>query len=78
MSPVDGVWTLNQHELIEVLQQIKPKLIMPMHIFTSATLDKFLTRISSLYAVRRATDRTVLVSRSQLPETAEVLVIPGG
>src|SRR5262249_40874370 len=78
MVPVDGVWTLNQQEMIEVLEQIKPKLIIPMHIFTRATLDKFLTRIGDLYAVRRATDRTVVVSKSQLPETAEILVIPGG
>jgi L-ascorbate metabolism protein UlaG (beta-lactamase superfamily) len=78
MVPVDGVWTLNQDEMIEVLQQIKPRIIIPMHIFTRATLDKFLTRIGDLFAVRHAADRTVVLTRSQLPERAELLVLPGG
>ena len=78
MVPVDGVWTLNQEEMIEVLQQIKPKIVIPMHIFTRATLDKFLTRIGDLYALRNATSRTVVLSRSELPERAEILVLPGG
>jgi L-ascorbate metabolism protein UlaG (beta-lactamase superfamily) len=78
MAPVDGVWTLNQEEMIEVLQQIKPKTVIPMHIFTRASLDKFLTRIGDLYALRNAAGRTVVLSRSELPERAEILILPGG
>jgi L-ascorbate metabolism protein UlaG (beta-lactamase superfamily) len=77
MAPIDGVVTLNQDDMITVLQQIKPKIVIPMHIFTRATLDKFLTKIGDLYQVRRATSRTVVLSRSQLPETSEILVLPG-
>ncbi|MBV9815133.1 MAG: MBL fold metallo-hydrolase, partial [Alphaproteobacteria bacterium] len=77
MAPIDGVWTLNQDEMIEVLGQIKPKIIIPMHIFTGATLDKFLTKIAGLYAVRHAEGRTIVLTRSGLPERAEILVIPG-
>lgn len=78
MAPIDGVVTLNQEDMIEVLQQIKPKIVIPMHIFTRATLDKFLTRIGGLYRVQNAAGRTIVFSRSDLPETAEVLVLPGG
>src|SRR5262249_47189113 len=78
MVPVDGVWTLNQEDMIKVLQQIKPKVVIPMHIFTQGTLNKFLRRIGELYAVRNATSRTVVLSRSELPEAAEVLILPGG
>jgi L-ascorbate metabolism protein UlaG (beta-lactamase superfamily) len=77
MVPIDGVWTLNQDEMIEVLQQIKPKLVIPMHIFTHATLDKFLTRIGDLYRVRHATSSTIALARSQLPEKPELVVLPG-
>jgi hypothetical protein len=41
-------------------------------------LDKFLTRIAALYGVRHAEKRTVVLTRSQLPERAELLVLPGG
>ena len=78
MVPVDGAWTLNQEDMIEVLRQIKPKIVIPMHIFTQATFDKFLTKIGDLYALRRAGDRTVILTRSELPEKAEILVIPSG
>ena len=77
MVPIDGVVTLNQEDMIEVLQQIKPKIVIPMHIFTRATLDKFLTRAHDLYRVRNATSATVVLSRSDLPETPEILVLPG-
>ena len=78
MVPIDGVWTLNQDDMIEVLGQIKPKIVIPMHIFTPATLDKFLTKIAGLYAVQHAEGRTIDLTRSGLPERAEILVIPGG
>jgi L-ascorbate metabolism protein UlaG (beta-lactamase superfamily) len=78
MVPVDGVWTLNQDDMIEVLRQIKPKIIIPMHIFTQATLDKFLTRIGDVYAVRHADVHTVVLTRSALPAEPEIIVLPGG
>jgi L-ascorbate metabolism protein UlaG (beta-lactamase superfamily) len=77
MVPIDGVWTLNQDEMIEVLRQIQPKIIIPMHIFTRATLDKFLTRIGDSYAVRHAEAPTVALTRSELPAEPEIMVLPG-
>ena len=40
MVPVDGGYTLNQDDMIAVLQQIKPKIAVPMHVFTQSTLEK--------------------------------------
>jgi L-ascorbate metabolism protein UlaG (beta-lactamase superfamily) len=77
MVPIDGVLTLNQDDMIEVLRQIKPKIIIPMHIFTPATLDKFLTRIGDFYAVRHGEAPTVVLTRSELPVEPEILVLPG-
>jgi len=75
--PVDGAWTLNQDDMIEVLRQIRPKIVIPMHIFTQATLDKFLTKIADFYAVRPVASRTLVLSRSELPGEAQVVVLPG-
>jgi len=63
--------------MIEVLRQIKPKIIIPMHIFTQATLDKFLTRIGDSYAVRHSEAPTVFFTRSELPVEPEIMVLPG-
>jgi len=77
MVPVDGGYTLNQAEMIEVLQQIKPKIAVPMHIFTQATLDKFLARAAEFYTVRRADEPSVVLTRPGLPAIPEMLVLPG-
>src|SRR5438477_3674350 len=77
MVPVDGGYTLNQAEMIEVLQQIKPKIAIPMHVFTQATLDKFLARAAEFYTVRRADDPAIVLTRAGLPAVPEMLVLPG-
>jgi L-ascorbate metabolism protein UlaG (beta-lactamase superfamily) len=77
LAPVDGAYTLNQEEMIEVLQQIRPKLVIPMHIFSQATLEKFLTRAGAFYGIRRDTVSTVVLSRADLPQTPEFLVLAG-
>ena len=77
MAPVDGVYTLNQEEMIEVLQQIGPKIVIPMHMFSQETLERFLTRAGALYAVHRETGSTVVLSRADLPATPEIRVLAG-
>src|SRR6202047_1683902 len=77
MVPVDGAWTLNQDDMITVLQQIKPKIVIPMHVFTQPTLDKFLARAAEFYTGRRASEPAVVLSRAGLPASPEVLVLPG-
>jgi L-ascorbate metabolism protein UlaG (beta-lactamase superfamily) len=77
MVPVDGAFTLNQVDMIEVLQQIKPSIVIPMHVFTAATLDRFLARAAEHFKVRHMPDTKILVSRADLPAEPELRVLPG-
>jgi L-ascorbate metabolism protein UlaG (beta-lactamase superfamily) len=77
MVPVDGALTLNQDEMIEVLQQIKPKIAIPMHVFSEARLDRFLARAGERFQVRRMAEPRILLSRADLPAEPEILVLPG-
>jgi L-ascorbate metabolism protein UlaG (beta-lactamase superfamily) len=77
MVPVDGTFTLNQEEMIEVLRQIGPKIVVPMHIFSQASLEKFLTRAGGFFAVRRESAPAIVLSRASLPATPEILVLAG-
>jgi len=77
MVPVDGALTLNQEEMISVLQQIKPAIVIPMHVFTAGRLDRFLARAAEHYQVRHMPDPKILVSRADLPAEPEVRVLPG-
>ena len=74
MVPVDGTFTLNQEEMIEVLQQIGPKLVIPMHIFSQASLEKFLRLAGGFYAVHWETGSTVVLSKPELPAMPAILV----
>jgi L-ascorbate metabolism protein UlaG (beta-lactamase superfamily) len=78
MVPVDGTYTLNQEEMIEVLRQIVPKLVIPMHIFSQASLERFLSRAGGFYAVRQEATPILVLSRAELPETPTILVLAGG
>jgi L-ascorbate metabolism protein UlaG (beta-lactamase superfamily) len=77
MVPVDGAWTLNQEDMIAVLAQIKPAIVIPMHVFTAATLERFLARAAERYQIRHMPDPRMLVSRADLPAEPEIRILPG-
>jgi L-ascorbate metabolism protein UlaG (beta-lactamase superfamily) len=77
MVPVDGAFTLNQDDMVAVLQQLKPKIALPMHFFGEPTLARFLARAGEHYRVRRLVEPQIRISRADLPNDPELLVMPG-
>jgi L-ascorbate metabolism protein UlaG (beta-lactamase superfamily) len=77
MVPVDGSFTLNTEEMVQVLTQLKAKIALPMHIFSDATLARFLSRAADRFEIRRFDDPRILLSRAELPEKPEIRVLPG-
>ena len=77
MFPVDGTFTLDLDGMIEVLQSLKARLMIPMHYFSAFTLNRFLDRARDKFAIEIADVPSVLVSKATLPEKPQVLVLPG-
>ncbi len=77
MVPVDGNYTLDLEGMMEVLKSLKAPLMIPMHYFSSYTLERFLTRARAEWDVRFAEVPTVVVSKATLPAKPTVLVLPG-
>jgi L-ascorbate metabolism protein UlaG (beta-lactamase superfamily) len=78
LVPVDGAFTLNQPEMIEILRQVKARIAVPMHVFTDETLARFLARAAERgFAARRAPGPQITLSRADLPEKPEIVVLPG-
>src|SRR5260370_19702929 len=77
LAPVDGTWTLGHDDLIEVIEQIRPALVIPMHYFSGRILETFLAKIAGRYPVRRNDESGVVLSRMELPKRTEILVVPG-
>jgi L-ascorbate metabolism protein UlaG (beta-lactamase superfamily) len=76
LAPVDGGYTLDTPGMIETLQRIGPRLVIPMHFFSQARLEAFLDTASAHYEVARATSPTIIVSRESLPTRPTILVLP--
>jgi L-ascorbate metabolism protein UlaG (beta-lactamase superfamily) len=73
---VDGAYSQLQERTLEVIEQIKPRLVIPMHYFGQATLERFLAMVGERYPVRHSESPTVVLSRHTLP-VRETLVLPG-
>jgi L-ascorbate metabolism protein UlaG (beta-lactamase superfamily) len=77
LVPVDGAYTMAQDYMVEVIDQIRPPVVIPMHYFGANTLNGFLQRMDNRYEVRMADSATVTLSRQNLPYQ-QILVLPGG
>jgi L-ascorbate metabolism protein UlaG (beta-lactamase superfamily) len=76
LTPVDGSYTMAQELMVEVIGQIQPAVVIPMHYFGSTTLNRFINLIGDRYEVEIADTPTVVLSRHTLPYR-KVLVLPG-
>jgi L-ascorbate metabolism protein UlaG (beta-lactamase superfamily) len=77
MAPVDGNYTLDLDGMFEVLTALKAQIIIPMHFFGGYTLDRFLERAKEQWPVERADVPSVVVSKTTLPKSPKILVLPG-
>lgn len=76
MIAVDGTVTLTQEGALEVVEQIKPKVVIPMHFFSEVTLERFAALFAARYPVKRSESPTVILSRANLPDR-QLLLLPG-
>jgi L-ascorbate metabolism protein UlaG (beta-lactamase superfamily) len=75
--PVDGSFTLDQDGMLEVVQALKAPLMIPMHFFSSFTLQRFLSRAGEKFKVEMKNTPSLVVSKTTLPSTPTIAVLPG-
>ena len=75
--PVDGSYTLDLEGMVEVLQALKAPLMIPMHFFSSYTLQRFLERVRQNWAVEMREAPSLVISKASLSATPKVTVLPG-
>jgi L-ascorbate metabolism protein UlaG (beta-lactamase superfamily) len=76
LVPVDGSFTLAVDLMVEVIEQIRPAVVIPMHYFGQQTLANFLDRVSESYEIVESETPVLTVSRLNLP-WAKLIVLPG-
>jgi L-ascorbate metabolism protein UlaG (beta-lactamase superfamily) len=76
LVPVDGIYTMSQAEMAQVIDQINPAVVVPMHYFSAARLAGFLELMKDRWEVVISETPTLAVSRATLP-WRQVIVLPG-
>jgi L-ascorbate metabolism protein UlaG (beta-lactamase superfamily) len=77
LVPVDGGYTLDLDGMADVLKALRARLMIPMHMFSSFGLERFLRRVGQEFEVVEHPVPTIAVSRTSLPDKQQVLVLPG-
>src|SRR5262249_46159939 len=77
LVPVDGSVTLDIDGMAEVLQAIKAPLMIPMHYFSTYTLQRFMSKLGEKFALAYHDTPAIVVSKTTLPTTPKLLVLPG-
>jgi L-ascorbate metabolism protein UlaG (beta-lactamase superfamily) len=77
LVPVDGGYTLETFDIVEVLRQINARLMVPMHFFGSSTLNRFLASARAHFPVEFGSTASITLSRETLPTSPKILVLQG-
>ena len=76
-APIDGMWTMSHQELFEVLEKIKPMLVIPMHYGSMGGVQAFIARAKAKWPVREHDAPWIELSFRDLPRKTEVLFLQG-
>jgi hypothetical protein len=71
------MWTMSHQELFEVLENIKPMLIIPMHLGSMGGVNAFVAKASAMWKVRRHEGPSIELTFRDLPRKTEVLFLQG-
>jgi L-ascorbate metabolism protein UlaG (beta-lactamase superfamily) len=77
MVMVDGAYSIGQADARTVVEQIHPRIVLPMHYFTNETLARFLDMMRDAYEIDVRHEPTIEISRMTLPDHPTVIALPG-
>lgn len=78
MVPIDGTWTLDVEGMVKVLTQLQARVVIPMHYFSSFTLDRFIDAAKGKFELRNSDNPSITLSVSTMPKSPELWVLRGG
>ena len=77
MVPVDGGYTMAQVNMMQVLKDLKARMVIPMHYFTEANLSRFISNARGSLKIKIEEQAVITVSRETLPAEPTLVVLPG-
>ena len=78
MVPIDGSYTMGMPLMVDVIRQIQPRVVLPMHYWGRSQLERFEGLMAALDADFVWPDRrSVEIVKEQLPEKLTVIAVGG-
>ena len=78
MVPIDGSYTMGMPLMVDVIRQVQPRIVLPMHYWGRGQLDRFESLMTTLDADFVWPDRrSVEIVKEQLPEKLTVIAVGG-
>jgi L-ascorbate metabolism protein UlaG (beta-lactamase superfamily) len=75
MVPVDGGYTMAVEDMAGVVRDLRASVVIPMHWFSGASLEMFLTEMSAEFDVVRPDLPDMAFSRDNLPAEPTIIVL---
>jgi hypothetical protein len=75
MVPVDGGYTMRQADMAGVVRRLRSSVVIPMHWFSEASLQAFLTEMSAEFTVVETGGAQIALSLDDLPSAPTIMVL---
>ncbi|HWP24581.1 MAG TPA: MBL fold metallo-hydrolase [Candidatus Binatia bacterium] len=75
MVPIDAMTNLGFDDIIKVIDQVKPPIVIPMHYDMPQQADLFASFAKDHYPIKKLAQSQLTLSRSALPASTEVLIL---
>jgi L-ascorbate metabolism protein UlaG (beta-lactamase superfamily) len=75
MIPIDAMTNLAFEDILKVIDQVKPPIVIPMHYDVPRQGELFSAFVKERYPVRRISGSQLTLNRSMLPKSTEVFVL---
>jgi L-ascorbate metabolism protein UlaG (beta-lactamase superfamily) len=75
MTPIDSMTNLGFEELLKVIEQIKPPVVIPMHYDVPNQAELFASFAKERYPIRWIKESQLTLSRSMMPQSTEIFIL---
>jgi L-ascorbate metabolism protein UlaG (beta-lactamase superfamily) len=76
MIPIDARNNLGFGDLVKVIEQVKPPIVLPMHYDDPHQAEYFASFLDGRYPVRPQADSRLVLTRRMLPKSTELFILP--
>jgi L-ascorbate metabolism protein UlaG (beta-lactamase superfamily) len=75
MMPIDAMTNLGFEDIIKVVDQVKPPIVIPMHYDMARQAELFAAFAKEHYPIRKVAQSQLTLNRGMLPKATEVYVL---